>query len=279
MVIIGLGTAGCGITSEFSPSYPKVMIKQEDFPKHCRDEESFEAKCPNFFRGKNSKFRNIEFTECWFFLCGGSLCSSATLRILETIKDKKINIGYVCPDLEWASPQVIKRHKIVFNILQEYARSGLINCITIFSNKDILNIIGDQPITKMYPAINKQIANTVESILWFDNQPPVLGGRHKAKEISRIKSLSVGNFEKDEEKLMFLLDNPTETSYIYSISKEKLERDKKLLTTIKKRIKKDEDNDIISSFAIFSSDHKQSFFYSLKYTHHIQPWRPPSKKK
>jgi len=273
MVIIGLGTAGCGIAKEFSSSYKKVYIKQSDFPKKCTDEESYESNCPNFFRGRNSKFENLEFDECWFFVCGGSLCSSATLRILETLKSKKINIGYIYPDLEWASPQVVKRHKIVSNVLQEYARSGLIHSMSIFSNKDILSIVGDQSITMMYSAINKQIANTVETILWFKDQTPVLGGTHKPKEISRINTISVGNFDKDQEKLMFLLDNCTETSYIYSISKQKLEKDKNLLNTIKKRIHNDESNNMTSSFSIFSSEHKQSFFYSLKYTHHIQPWR------
>ena len=279
MVIIGLGTAGCGIAKEFSASYKKVYIKQEDFPKSCTDEESFEANCPNFFRGRNSKFRNCEFDECWLFVCGGSLCSSATLRILETIKDKKINIGYVFPDLEWASPQVVKRHKVVFNVLQEYARSGLINQISIFSNSDILKIVGDQSIINMYKSINKQIANTVETILWFRNQEPVLGGRHEPKNISRINTVSIGNFEKNEEKLMFLLDNCTETSYIYSISKQKLESDKKLLNMIKKRIQSDESDNITSSFAIYSSNHKQSFFYSIKYSHHIQSWNRDSKEK
>ncbi len=273
MVVIGIGTAGCGVISHFSDGYRKIYIRQEDFPKACQTEESFEAKCPNFFRGKNSKFQKQEFDECWLFLCGGSLCSSATLRILESIKDKKINIGYITPDLEWASPQVSKRHKIVFNVLQEYARSGLILSMSIFSNKDILDIVGNQSITMMYEVINKQIANTVESVLWFHKQTPILGGKHQQKEISRINSLSIGNFDKNEEKMMFLLDNTTETGYIYSISKQKLESDKKLLDTIKKRIKQDESNNITSSFAIYSSEHKQSFFYSIKYTHHIQPWR------
>jgi hypothetical protein len=145
--------------------------------------------------------------------------------------------------------------------------------VTIFSNNDILEIVGNQPISAMYEVINKQIANTVESVLWFQTQTPVLGGRHQQKEISRINSLSIGNFDKNEEKMMFLLDNITETGYIYSISKQKLESDKKLLDTIKKRIKQDESKDITSSFAIYSSEHKQSFFYSIKYTHHIQPWR------
>ena len=273
MVIIGLGTAGCGVTSHFSSAYDKVMIRQSDFPKSCKKEEDFETKCPNFFRGKNSRFKNLEFEECWFFLCGGSLCSSATLRILENIKDKKINVGYIFPDLEWASPQVVKRHKVVFSVLQEYARSGLIHSMSIFSNTDILSIVGEQSITTMYDTINKQIANVVETLNWFKSQTPILGGSHQPKEISRINTVSIGDFKKNKESLMFSLDNCTETSYIYSISKQRLESDKKLLNVIKKRIQDDEEQNIVSSFAIFSSEHKQSFFYSLKYTHHIQPWR------
>ena len=268
MVVIGLGSAGAGIASNFSDSYESLVITEADFPKSCTKEEDFEEKCPNFFRGKNLKFE-----ECWFFLCGGSKCSSAALRILETIKDKKINIGYIFPDLDWATPQVTKRHKVVFNVLQQYARSGLINSLTIFSNKDILNIIGDQPITEMYNSINKQIANTVETILWFRQQSPVLGSMHTPKEISRIMTVSTGVLKKDEENLMFFLDNITETGYIYSISKKQLESDKNLLKVIKSRVLDDENNKITSSFAIYPSEHNQSFFYSLKYTHHIQNWR------
>ena len=273
MVVIGLGSAGAGIVNHFSDSYKKVVITESDFPKSCVKEEDFEEKCPNFFRGKNSRFRNLKFDECWFFLCGGSKCSSAALRILETIKDKKINIGYVFPDLDWASPQVIKRHKVVFNVLQEYARSGLLNNLTIFSNKDILNIIGDQPITEMYGMINKQIANTIETILWFKSQEPIIGSPHEPKEISRISTVSTGVLKKDEENLMFFLDNITETGYIYSISKQQLESNKNLLKLIKSRVSDDENNKITSSFAVYPSEHKQSFFYSLKFTHHIQNWR------
>jgi len=273
MVVIGLGTAGVGIVNHFSDSYKKVTITQADFPKTCIKEEDYESKCPNFFRGKNSRFKNMKFDECWFFVCGGSICSSATLRILESIKDKKINIGYVFPDLEWASPQVIKRHKIAFNILQQYARSAAINSITIFSNNDILNIIGDQSITKMYDMINQQIANTVESIDWFQQQEPILGGPHMPKSISNIRTVSVGNLEKNEENLMFLLDNCTETCYIYNVSKKRLNSDKKLLSLIKERIRTDEAKKIVSSFAVYASEHEQSYFYSLKFSHYIQPWR------
>jgi hypothetical protein len=43
-----------------------------------------------------------------------------------------------------------------------------------------------------------------------------------------------------------------------------------LLNQIKSKVINDEENNITSSFTIYSSDHDQSFFYSLKLTHFIQ---------
>ena len=125
----------------------------------------------------------------------------------------------------------------------------------------------------MYDMINKQIANTIETILWFKSQEPIIGSSHEPKEISRISTVSTGILKKNEEKMMFFLDNVTETGYIYSISKQQLESNKNLLKLIKSRVSDDENNKITSSFAVYPSEHKQSFFYSLKYTHHIQDWR------
>ena len=121
--------------------------------------------------------------------------------------------------------------------------------------------------------INKQIAHTVETIEWFRSQEPVIGSLHEPKDIARISTVSTGILKKNEEKMMFFLDNITETGYIYSISKQQLESNKDLLKLIKSRIIDDENNKINSSFAIYPSEHKQSFFYSLKFTHHIQNWR------
>ena len=118
--------------------------------------------------------------------------------------------------------------------------------------------------------INKQVANTIESLEWFKTQEPTIGSIHTEKEISRICTVSVGNFKKNEEKVLFSLDNITETCYIYSISKQQLEKNKDLLKLIKSRVIDEENNQITSSFAIYPSEHKQSFFYSLKLTHVIQ---------
>ena len=41
--------------------------------------------------------------------------------------------------------------------------------------------------------------------------------------------------------MLFLLDNITEASYLYSVSKKQLENDKDMLNLIKNRIVKDEE--------------------------------------
>ena len=266
MVLIGLGSAGSGIVNSFSDVHTKICIKESDFPSKCKTEEDFERFCPRF-----KKQLTFKQDECWFVVCGASKCSSATLRLLESLKNKKTNIIYVCPDPDLSGPTLMRRHKIVYNVLQEYTRSGLINKMCIVSNREIIKVIGEQSILDMYQNINRTIANTIETIEWFKTEDPVMGSLHKPKEISRIYTVSIGNFNKNEENMLFLLDNPTETCYIYSISKENLENNKDLIPLIRSRVLADEEKEINSSFAIYSSQHKQSFFYSIKLTHYIQP--------
>jgi len=265
MVLIGIGNAGSNLLDCFGEHHKKVTIMPDDFPKQCKITEDYEEHCPDF--SKRLKFKE---DECWVALCGAGKVAGCTLRVLETIKNKKINIVYICPDPAMITPIQAKRHKVVFNVLQEFTRSGLLNKVYLFSNKQIINIIGEQSIIDMYININKQIANAIETVEWFKTQQPVLGSPHTPKEISRICTLSVGDFQKNKEKLLFPLDNITETGYIYSISKTQLEKNKDLLKLIKERIINDEENKISSSFAIYPSSHKKSFFYSLKLSHAIQ---------
>ena len=266
MVLIGIGNAGNNLIKEFSDEHKKISILPEDFPKKCKKTEDYEKFCPSF-----SKKLKFDEEECWVALCGAGKVAGCTLRVLEKIKHKKINILYIYPDADMINSLQYKRNKVVFNVLQEITRSGLLNKIYLFSNKSILNIIGDQTLTTMYQKINYQIANAIETIGWFSDQEPVIGSGHNPKLISRICTISVGKYKENEENMFFPLDSCTETHYIYSISKTQLDKNKDLLKMIKDRINIDKGNNIISSFTVYPSSHKQSFFYSIKYSHTIQP--------
>jgi len=265
MVLIGIGSAGSSLIEEFSEHHKKISITSKDFSKHCKKTEDYEEHCPDF-----SSRLDFEDDECWVALCGAGMVAGCVLKALETIKHKTINLIYIYPDTTLCNTIQIKRNKVLYNVLQQYTRSGLFNRMYLFSNKEILNIIGNQTITTLYKMINKQIAYAVETLEWLKKQNSVMGSAHESKNISRICTLSVGDFEKNEEKLLFLLDNITEASYLYSVSKKHLESNKDMLNTIKKRILNDEERNITSSFSIYPSEHAQSFFYSLKLTHYIQ---------
>ena len=265
MVVIGIGSAGCNIASCFSKGHKKILFDASKFPSTCKTVEDYEKKCPSF-----KKELSFKQNECWVFLCGAGKVAGASLRILEKIKNKKINIVYICPDPLLATPIEIKRNKVAFNILQEYARSGLLNSIYLASNKEMFDIMGQGPISSIYENANKSLANIVETVEYFKNTKPVLGSLAEPKEISRIRTFGIGVVEKNEEKLLFPLDNLTETSYIYSVSQDELDQQNDLLYDIKEKISKDKNNNILSSFSIFSSIHEQSFFYSIKSTHYIQ---------
>jgi hypothetical protein len=264
MVVIGLGQAGSNIASCFSKKYRKILITADDFPKTCKKTEDYETKCPSF-----SKKLSFKQKKCWFIVCGAGKVAGATLRILEKLKNKEINVIYIYPDPIMSTPLQLKRNRVVFNVLQEYTRSGLLNSIYLVSNKQA-ETFGSNSISNYYSALDSIVANVVETIDYFNAEKPVLGNMHNFKEISRIRTFGLGSVEKNEEKLLFPLDNTTETCYIYSISEEEIENESDLLSVIKQKITNDKQTNITSSFTVFSSLYNKSFYYSIKCTHYIQ---------
>jgi hypothetical protein len=208
--------------------------------------------------------------ECWIFVCGASKTSGATLRILEKIKNKKLNVVYMTPDNLLSTPTQTKQDKVAFNILQQFARSGLINAVYLVSNAALVEIVGEGPISDVYRSANSTLANIIETFEYFKESEPVLGTIAETKEVSRIRTFSIGLLEEDEEKLLFPLDNITESGYMYSINEDELHQESGLLMSIKDRVAQDKEKNLFSSFVIFSSPHERSFFYSIKSTHFIQ---------
>ena len=265
MVVIGIGTAGCNVASCFSKGNKKILINRDKFPKTCKTVEDYENKCPSL-----KKELTFSQKECWVFVCGASKTSGATLRILEKIKNKKLNVVYLVPDSLFSTPIQIKQNRVAFNVLQQYARSGLLNSLYIISNVELVSIAGEGPISDVYRNANHTIVNIIETFEYFKGERAILGNIAETKEISRIKTFSVGVLDKEEEKLLFPLDNITESGYMYSINEDELNQENDLLMSIKDKVAQDKENDILSSFSIFSSPHERSFYYGIKSTHFIQ---------
>ena len=268
MVVIGLGTAGCNIAERFKQygNYKVILIDEGKGIPKCSSVEECEENTPNMKRGKLKGVKG----DVVFILCGASKVASSALRILEQIKHCNIKVVCINPDPFFTPSEYMKRNRVVTCVLQQFARSGLLSEVILFDNKSVTDIVGQGPIKNFYLKMNNTISSAIHALNYFDNIDPIFGSRHTPKEISRIRTISIGSIEKSEEKLYFPLDNVTETCYIYSINEDELETDNDLLSRIKQKISSDEQADIKSSFCIYSSDDQQSYYYSIKYTHYIQ---------
>tara|TARA_R110000824_G_scaffold135865_1_gene299328 strand:- start:364 stop:1161 length:798 start_codon:yes stop_codon:yes gene_type:complete len=265
MVLIGLGSAGCNVVGKFSDNHKKITIDAgSEIPEFPTPEE-YEEKLPSL-----KKLLKFKEEECFFFVCGAGKVASATLRLLETIKDKKINIIYIVPEEILLSPDQKKMHRVVFNVLQEYTRSGLLNSMWLFSNEQISGMIPSITMDNMWERINEAIANAVENVIHHRSMRPFIGSHHEQREISRILTVEYGAFEDNEKKLYFPLDNITETCYINIVSEKEMKENKDLLNILKQKVLNDVEEKITSSFAVFKSEYEHSFYYAIHFTHFLQ---------
>ena len=137
--IIGLGSAASKIAEKFkqTKNYNVYMMnssvqKRSKYKfklKSYGDPEQYEKNIPDVSKFFANLDENVQF-----IIVGSSYSSNYSLGILEQIKDKKIDIFYICPDSDLMTgvPKLVD--KAVFSVLQQYTRSGLLKSFTVLSN-------------------------------------------------------------------------------------------------------------------------------------------------
>ena len=264
-VLIGLGKAGCEIVNKFSDGYKKITIDAGSELPEFNSPEDYEEKLTDY-----AHLLDFEEPECYFFVCGAGKVSAASLRLLELVQSKKINLVYIYPEEIMLSPTQKKLNRVAYNVFQQYARSGLLNSMYIVSNEEICSFIPYYSLDDMYDHINDAIVNVFESIIFYLNEKPVLGSHHEAKEISRIRTVEYGEFKENKKNMYFPLDNITETCYINIVNDEDMKNNRELLDLLKNKIREDNENNINSSFIVFRSEYEHSFYYAIRFTHYLQ---------
>ena len=111
------------------------------------------------------------------------------------------------------------RHRVHFGVLQEYARSGMIEEMIILDNNTMLSMAGSGTVKKYYEKVNYFIYSTFQNLLYCMHTQPDFGKLHQKKDISRISTIGVGKLS-GVEKFLFSLDNITETCYNINIDKK-----------------------------------------------------------
>ena len=274
--MIGIGTAGENIVEQFRGNKEyNVYVLSDNVARTSK----YKYKIKNYERiedydkprAKLEKFLSTVDEHVQVFLCGSGRTSNATLSILQHIKDKKIDIFYIQPDVDLLIGVPKMQERAIFGILQQYARSGLFNSFTIFSNCEIEKTIGSIPIKKYFDTINQTIYYSVHYKNLFDHTNPVVGNLTMPSEIQRIRSIGRINPRTLEENWYFDLDNSRDVCYYICVSSDKLENDGDLHSTIIKHLKNKPRNAFKNvTYAIYESPFESDFGFCVAHTNVIQ---------
>ena len=109
-----------------------------------------------------------------FVVCGAGKVANASLRILENLKNCNVELLYIVPDLDLLGHSSATQNKIVYNVLQEYARSGLFINMFIIQNSVVQDIIGNVPIINYYDVLNESIVSTFHMMNVFRFSRPII---------------------------------------------------------------------------------------------------------
>ena len=214
-------------------------------------------------------FSSMNDEEILFICVGSSPLTGVALRLLETIKDKKITILYVRPDLTLLSNKAVLQEKITFNVFQQYARSGLLNKIYLVDNTRLEEILGDIPITQYYDRLNELISDTLHMINVYKHTKPVIDNKLELPEISRIATFGLSE-KTGVDKFFFPLKFITNQVYYYAFNSESLEKDGKIFQNIKKQIKERIALNTKVSFGVYATEYKDNYVFCEAFTHMVQ---------
>lgn len=274
--IIGLGCAGVNIVKNLSSysQYKCYYVDSED-PKvepwlklaKRKSHEGYEKHFPvkktvEFFKGAKGSILLI--------LAGSGLVTGATLRLLESLKGKKVSVLYIRPDLSLLSETAAMQERVVFRVLQEYARSSTIERMYLVDNNKLDEILGHVSLVGYYAQLNELLVATIHMLNVYNNTKSNIDTFSEPHEVSRLSTFGLVDCEIGEEKMFFDLDFPREKVYYYAINEEKLEKDGALFKRIKDQVRGKKSEDTKVSYGVFSTSYEHDYGYCVTHSSFIQ---------
>lgn len=277
--IIGLGTMGGEIAEEFSayPEYRIYKIAEESSERGVLELGSYETMEEherNLDENEVAAYlRSIKKDdEVLLILGGGEPITGATLKILQEIKECELNVLYIAPDRSMSSLDDQRNDKIAFNVLQEYARSGVISQIILVDYPSVEQLIGEVSIQEYNQQINYLISYSVAMTNFFKHTDPVVNVKLKPTEWASLTTIGVGSLESSEINYLFPLKDVSELHFYFGVPKADLQQDQSLMKRIKEYIKSFKENDVTVSFSVHETTFDGLMVLCEAFSTKIQPF-------
>jgi hypothetical protein len=98
---------------------------------------------------------------------------------------------YITPDLDLLGHAAIKQNKVVYNVFQQYARSGLFHKLYVVNNSLVEQISGNVPIINYYDVLNGTIASTFHMMNVFRFSKPIIDTFSQEIESCKISTFGI----------------------------------------------------------------------------------------
>ena len=274
--IIGIGDGGSQLAEHFKKYYDysvlcvsakgKIKIpttkKVEDLEQKMFETKAKWSKTLKTFAGDD---------DLLFIINGAAKSSAVSLVLMEEVKENLKSVIFIKSDPNTINGTAKLQQKAALMILQEFARSGLLEKLYIVDNLELEKINPEVNILNYYEQLNELVVSTFHMINFCKDQRPILNTTDDPVETARIATLGVFNVEDGERKMFYSLDFPRETSYIYILNDEALKEPARLMKIkdINTSINTAEPANA-SSFVIYRSDLEHNYGYLVQYSTMIQ---------
>ena len=273
--VIGLGGVGCRVAMQFDRYSQYNVICVDDSPVEWKDKlvvkkketpEEYEESFKTIPKRLKDKIKD----KVIFVLSGSSFVSSIALKFLYQIRDKEITVVCVRPELDLLDEKQLMHERMVFSIMQEYARSAMFKNIYLTSNSEMDTLVEDASIKEYYPAINNLIASVFHMVMVFDHQDAEVTNFSIINDSRRVCTLGVLDMKEGKESLLYPLTNKMDTRLYYGISQQSLAEDKNLQRNIIKLIKDKNEELCKYSYGVYETQYETDFCYIKTYSSKVQ---------
>lgn len=275
--ILGIGNAGSAIAEQLKEfgMYQVYQISNEidktSKYKFSLPELSGPENYEEMDMSKLHKWLGKIQNSCVIFLCGASDSSAITLRALESLHNRgvQMEIVYFMPEIEVLSETKTMHERSVRGILQNFARSGLFEKICLISNLKLEEIAGSTNVFDYYRQINQVFVSTYYMLDVFKNTKPITSTFKKPKESCKISTIGLSSLE-GEERLLFPFKQEVDVVYYYGINEKKLRTEENLFRKITDRVKSKITEEVKVSFGIYPTQYEDDYVYVEHFSPKIQ---------
>ena len=279
--IIGLGKKGCLLARQCE-EYPQYRVFLVDtgltgaanlgIPAQGSMDE-YEKNFP--IPEASMYFRSLRpGDEVTIIIEGGDPLSGCSLLLMNIIKDCKLKVIYLVPDRQTSSSVQKRDDKIAFNILQEYARSGLVQEFCIIDLSVVDELIGDVPVGSYQRSLFYFMSYVLATLDFFVHHEPVLSTHTRVPLGARITTIGVASLEEDQIKRirwLYPLEDSVNTHFIYGIPQQLLNEDVTLMNKIKDHVKLELSALSTSGgYSVFESNQAETMIFSVASSATIQ---------